>query len=173
MPSWDTIEQYWPGWLVILVVVVLTLNRLIEESAKVANVFGGVGRWWRQRALRRHQINLAADEFAQALTKAIQQAREEWEEEENEALAAMQRRVGSLAEISRAQNQTITELQFDMRCCTAYADYEALWHNRLRAHAARSPDGLVRLEDMPVHIPYFDFLVRFRENQRWREWIDQ
>lgn len=173
MLSWEMAEQYWPGWLVIIVIAVLTFNRMVEESAQVANFFGRFGRWWRKRALHRHQINLAADEFAQALTKAVQQAREEWEQEENEALVAMQGRVTSLADISRTQNTTISELQFDIRCCTAYADYEALWHNRLRAHAARSSDGLVRLEDLPVHIAYYDFLARFRENQRWREWIDQ
>lgn len=173
MPSWDTVEQYWPGWLVIIVVVLLTLNRLIEESAQVANSFGKFGRWWRRRALQRHQINLAADEFAQALTRAVEKARDEWEQEENEALIAMRGRVDSLVEVSKAQKETITELQFDMRCCTAYADYEARWHNELRAHAGRNGDGLVRLEDMPVHIPYFEFESRFRENPKWREWIDQ
>jgi len=172
MPSTDLLLNYWPAWLSLTVAVLLVLNKLIEESTKFANFFGRFGREVHKRALTRHHVDLAANEFAAAVQKAVEKARDEWEQEENEAIAALDRRLGILSQVATGQATHLTEVLGTQEMLKAYGEYEGLWHNALRDQAARSPDGSIRLAELPEHVTLYSFEAQYNRNPKWREWIN-
>lgn len=172
MPSADVLLAYWPGWFSLIVAVLLVLNKLIEESFKFASYFGGLGKKLHTRALARHHVNLAAEQFAVAVKNAVEAAREEWEAEDNEAISSLNTRLGTVSQVTSDQARHISELLEQDRIKGAYLDYEGLWHNKFRAEALRSADGRISISDLPVHMGYYEFEAQFRVNPKWREWSD-
>lgn len=172
MPNAELLTAYWPGWLACVVAFILAFNKLAEESYKFASLFGRWGKKIHAKALERHHINLAAEQFANAIRDAVEKARDEWEGEENEAIKALDQRLGTVSRVTTDQTAHINDLLFQVRCLTAYTDYEGLWHNRFRVAAARSGDGHMSLDDLPNHIGYYEFEAKYREDDDWRKWID-
>lgn len=172
MPSTDTLLSLWPGWLSLAVALILAFNKLVEESYKFASIWGKWGKQAHIRAMQRHHVDLAAEQFAAAVQTAVNHAREEWESEENEAIRALDDRLGTVSRVTADQKINIDELYFQVRCLTSYTDYEGLWHNTFRAQAARAVDGCISMADLPAHITYYEFEIQFKINQKWREWCD-
>lgn len=172
MPSTDLILTYWPGWLALAIAAVMAFNKAVEESYKFASYWGKWGKHVHARALARHHVDLAADQFATAVKNAVNDAREEWEAEDNEAIASLNTRLGTVSQVTSDQARHITELLEQDRIKGAYLDYEGLWHNKFRAEAVRSADGRVSLAELPVHMGYYEFEAQFRINPKWREWSD-
>lgn len=177
MPSSDLVLQYWPGWVSLAIGVLLTVNKLIEESEKFAKRLGPIGRKLRDRALKRHHVDLAAAEFAdavrKAVDKAVEEARRRWLEDENEAIKSLSGRLETVSDVTDEQEEAIGVLRSEVRCLTAYTEYEDSWHARLRAAAVRSPDGTILMTDLPHHTGYYDFEAKYRTNPNWRTWIDE
>lgn len=171
MPSTDLLVTYWPGWLALIIAGVMAFNKLVEESYKFASVWGKWGKAAHAKALARHHVDLAAEQFATAVKNAVNAARETWESEDNEAIKALDDRLGTVSRVTADQKTNIDELIFQVRCLTAYTDYEGVWHNKFRAMAARS-DGVLRLDELPGHMLYYEFEVQYKVNQKWREWSD-
>jgi hypothetical protein len=172
MPSTDLFTQYWPAWLSLAVAVLLVVNKLIEESTQFAQLFGRLGRKIHAYALTRHHIDLAANEFAEAVQRAVEAARDEWEQEENEAIAALDRRLRIVSQVTAGQATHITELLDTQQMLKAYGEYEGLWHNVLRDLAGRAPDGRIRLADLPEHVTLYSFETQYNRDPKWREWIN-
>lgn len=172
MPSWETLIGYWPGWVSLIVAGILTFNKLVEESYKFASLWGKWGKDLHAKALARHHVDLAAEQFATAVKNAVELARDEWEAEDNEAIAALDARLKTVSQVTGDQTRHIKELLEQDNIKSAYLDYEGLWHNRFRVAAARSEDGRLSLDDLPGHVGYYEFEASFRDNPRWREWSD-
>lgn len=172
MPSTDLLLTYWPGWLALTIAVVMAFNKAVEESYKFASIWGKWGKRVHAKALSRHHVDLAAAQFAQAVQKAVDTARETWEAEDNEAIKALDDRLGTVSRVTADQKINIDELIFQVRCLTAYTEYEGLWHNRFRAEAARAVDGRLSMADLPGHIGFYEFEVHYKANQQWRQWSD-
>lgn len=172
MPDWESLAAYWPGWLSLAVVMLLTFNKMVEESYKFASIWGKWGKKVHANALARHHINLAAEQFAVAVKDAVNAAREEWEAEDNEAIRALDDRLKTVGRVTADQKINIDELLFQVHCLTAYTDYEGLWHNKFRAEAARSIDGRLSLTHLPGHMVYYEFEAKFKVNPTWRQWSD-
>lgn len=170
MPSADLLLTYWPGWLALTIAAVMAFNKFVEESYKFASYFGKWGKKIHARALARHYVDLAAEQFATAVKNAVDTAREEWETEDNEAISSLNTRLGTVSQVTSDQAKHITELLEQDRIKGGYLDYEGLWHNKFRAAAVRSEDGRVSLTDLPVHMGYYEFEAQFRVNPKWREW---
>lgn len=172
MPSADLLTSYWPGWLALVIAGVMAFNKMVEESYRFASFWGKWGKQLHTKALARHHVDLAADQFATAVKNAVNAAREEWEAEDNEAIAALDSRLGTVSRVTADQAKHIRELLEQDQIKGAYLDYEGLWHNKFRAEAARAADGRIAIADLPGHMGYFEFEAEFRGNPRWREWID-
>lgn len=172
MPTVDSIISAWPGWAALLIGVLLVVNKLSEESEKFANRLGRVGRWLRTRSLKRHGFDAAAAIIAETVRievdKAVTAARKQWEEEDNEAIVALDRRLSAVSSTAAAQALDLETMRFSYNCCLAYADYEATWHNRLSVEVARH--GTIGLNDMPNHYSYYDFEKHFKTSTNWRKW---
>ena len=171
MPKAELFTAYWPGWLSLSFAALLVLNKFIEESATFAKAFGRLGRWLHTRALERHHVDLAANQFAAAVQKAVEQAREEWEQDENEALASLDRRLATVSRVTGDQERHIHDLLETQEILKTYGEYEGLWHNALRAAAAEG-NGTIHLHDLPEHITLYAFESRYRRDPKWRQWID-
>lgn len=162
--------QYWPGWLALGVSGFLIVNRLIEESAKFAGFLGAWGRRRHAKAMARHQLDLQAAQFGQAITDAIERARQSWESDENEALRALDLRLETVSGITEQQKKDIDELRFAVRVLTAYSEYESMWHGRFTRAIAEAGNGTIPLDRLPPHIDYWEFESRFHENTNWKSW---
>lgn len=171
MPSTDQLLSYWPGWLALLIAGMMAFNKLVEESYKFASYFGKWGKKLHTRALARHHVNLAAEQFAMAVKDAVEIARKQWEADDNEAIRALDERLGTVSRVTSDQKANIEELLFQVHCLTAYTDYEGLWHNKFRAIAARG-NGRMNLSELPTHMLYYEFETQFKMNPKWREWSD-
>lgn len=173
MPSIDLLTGYWPGWLSLVVAFILVVNKLAEESEKFANRLGSIGRRIRKKSLERHHIDLKAAEFAQAVRvevgKAVDEARQKWEEDENEAIAALDARLTTVSAVTAQQIIDIEGLNYQLRCAMAYTEYEATWHNRLSIQVANS-GGKICLDDLPLHFGYFEFEKTYKADTNWRKW---
>ena len=165
-------SQLWPAWLAIALAVLITLNQLLSESEKFANLLGRFGRTIHARARRLRRMDTL--EFTNALQEAVAKERQRWEEDEERALNIMESRLRYVTEITAAQQEQLEAIGFDLRCLTAYSQYEVAWHNRLRALALRADNngGSVPVEELPHHIEFADFENRCKSenNMRWREW---
>lgn len=173
MPTFDDLASFYPGWVALLIGVVLAFNKLAEESEKFAKTFGRLGREIRRRALLRHQIDLKAAEFALAVQAAVQEAvtraREEWEQDENEAIAALDARLSTVSKVTAQQLVDLEEMRFHVNCMSAYSDYETVWHNTLMVRVIEK-GGVFSLADIPHHIGYYEWEKAFRVNINWRKW---
>jgi hypothetical protein len=172
MPDWEALLAYWPGWVSLVVAAILTFNKLVEESYRFASIWGNWGKAMHAKALARHHVDLAAEQFATAVKNAVELARDEWESEDSEAIAALDARLKTVSQVTGEQVVHIRELLEQDRIKSAYLDYEGIWHNRFRVAAARSSDGRLSLDELPGHLGYYDFEAAFRENPKWREWSD-
>jgi hypothetical protein len=165
-------SEMWPAWLAIGFAILLTLNQLLSESEKFANLLGRFGRKLHARARDRRRMDTI--EFTSAVREAVNEERERWERDEERALKIMEDRLEYVTDITKAQQEQLKGLSFDLRCLTAYSEYETSWHNRLRMLAARAATngGKVPIEELPPHIGFGEFEERCKRegNMRWREW---
>lgn len=168
----DILLTYWPGWLSLAIAFLLAFNKAVEESYKFASMWGRWGKKVHAKALSRHHVDIAAGQFATAVRTEVEKAREVWEADENEAIQALNDRLGTVSKVTTDQSTHIQELLFTVRCLTAYTDYEGVWHNKFRATAARAVDGRMSLDELPGHMGYYEFEASYRDNPKWREWID-
>lgn len=165
--------EMWPAWLAMAVSGIIALNRAVEESSKFAGVLGGWGKKMHDRAIARKQVEFAAAELAEAVMKAVEDARRAWQSDENAALRAMDERLEAVAEVTTAQKKDLEEMRFQVRCQMAYSEYEIMWHHKLLVKVSQSPNGCLDYNDIPHHIDYWQFESMYRANDHWREWIDK
>lgn len=165
--------EMWPAWLAMAVSGVIALNRAVEESSKFASVLGRFGKRMHDRAIARKQVEFAAAELAEAVMKAVEDARKSWQSDENAAMRALDERLESVAEVTAAQRVDLEEMRFQVRCLMAYSEYEIMWHHKLMVKAAQSPNGCLDYDQIPEHIDYWQFEGVYRTNSHWREWIDK
>lgn len=151
----DAFLELWPAWLAVSISALLAFNRLIEESRKFAAFFGEWGRQRHEKAIKRHQVDLQASLFADAVQAAVAKAREQWEDEENEAIAALRVRLEEVARITGAQALDLANLRVELDKMSQYAEYEVEWHKRMRALA--SQDGPIPAADVPAHMNWWAF----------------
>lgn len=172
MPTIDSVIAAWPGWIALAIGVILTVNKFAEESEKFANRLGRVGRYLRSRSLKRHGFDAAAAVVAEAVRVAVdvavREARKKWEEEENEAIVALDQRLSTVSTVTAQQQVDLENMRFQYNCCLSYADYEATWHNRLSVKVASR--GSMSLEDLPNHYSYYDFEKAYKTSTNWRKW---
>lgn len=165
-------NSLWPAWLAIGFAILLTVNQLLSESEKFANLLGRFGRKMYERSRTRRRMDTV--EFNAAVREAVKVERKAWEEDEERALKVMEGRLEFVTEITTAQQEQLKELNFQIRCHTAYSEYEAEWHNRLRILMLRAAQngGTVAIDDFPPHMHYGDFedFCRQHGNMRWRDW---
>jgi hypothetical protein len=164
------IFAFWPAWLSLTVAAIVGFNYLIAESYKFAAFFGKWGKALHKRAMRRHRIDLISEEFAQAVSHAVELARDKWESEGNEALEALTGQLKTVSRITEDQKRLLDELLFKVRCMTVYTEYEALWHSRLRSMTAASVDDHIPIAMLAKHIDYYQFEVLYRANPNWQTW---
>lgn len=157
----DIFLSYWPAWLALVVSALIAFNRLIDESKKFASFFGEWGRKRHEKTLRRHQMDLQATHFADAVKQAVENARKAWEEDENEAISALDRRLLVVAKVTEQQSKDIATCQRKINVMSAYADYESSWHNRMRAVVAASSGGSVVVNDLPPHMNFWQFEAEY------------
>ena len=164
--------KLWPAWLAIALAVIVAVNQIISESSKFANLLGGIGRTLHARARERRRMDTI--EFTNAVHQAVKAERKSWEEDEERALQAMEGRLEYVAKITEAQQEQLKELNFQVRCLTAYSHYEVAWHNKLRIMAARADQngGVIPISELPHHMEYGEFEERCKTegHTRWREW---
>jgi hypothetical protein len=169
---WSEVVNLWPAWLAITLAGLVTVNQLISESSKFANVLGSIGRKLHERARERRRMDTI--EFSTAVREAVATERKGWEEDEERALKIMEGRLEYVTQITEAQQQQLKDLNFDIRCLTAYSHYETAWHNKLRMLAARADlnGGSIPIEHLPHHMEYSEFEERCKSegHTRWREW---
>jgi hypothetical protein len=148
------------------------LNQLITESEKFANLLGGIGRRMYARSKRRYQMDQI--EFSTAVRNAVNDERKKWEEDEARALKALDGQMDFVTETAKQQQQQLSELSFQVRCMTAYVEYEADWHHKLRMLLLKLDPkvGIVSVDDLPHHMDYTEFENKCKEskNTNWRRW---
>jgi hypothetical protein len=120
--------------------------------------------------MRRHRIDLISEEFAEAVSRAVETARDKWETEGNDALLALQGQLKTVSRITEQQRVQLTELLFKVRCMTVYTEYEALWHHKLRVMSNTAIDDHIPIAVLPKHIDYYQFEVLYRSNPDWQNW---
>ncbi|MGE2714178.1 hypothetical protein ACQI4L_08985 [Mycolicibacterium litorale] len=167
----DIVVGYWPAWLALAVSALLAINRLIEESRKFAGHFGEWGRRRHERAVKRHQIDLHASQFAGAVEKAVADARRKWEQEENEAIAALDARLEAVSKVTGQQRVDLDTVRKQLDIVGEYAEYEAAWHRYMRALAAQQGDvDCVPLNKVPTHMTWWAFEALHKQHGGGRDW---
>lgn len=168
------VAESWPAWLAVGLGALVGLNQLVTESEKFANALGRAGRAWHARARRRYRVDVA--EFNAALTERLEEERQRWRDEEARALVAVQGRLKYVTELVTTQQTEMTELEFQIRCFSSYAEYEADWHHRLRMLIIKADlNGRhINIDQLPDHIPFTDFEHECRvKGMNWRTWIGE
>lgn len=158
----------WPAWVAIAISGLLAFNRLMEESRKFAAFFGEWGRKRHDKAIKRHQIDLQASLFAEAVRAAVEKAREQWEEDENEAIIALRSRLEEVARITGEQALEITQVRITLDKMNQYADYEVQWHKIMRGLA--NDQELVPSESIPPHMNWWTFERLYDKLGNGKEW---
>jgi hypothetical protein len=166
----DKVTGYWPAWVAIAVATIVLLNQAITESKKFASALGKFGLWWYDRSRKRYQMDQI--EFSTAVRNAITDERKKWEEDESRALTVVTGQMDFVARTATEQQKQLAELSFQMRCMTAYVEYEAEWHHKLRMKLLTA-SGSVTIDDLPDHMHYSEFERNCREHgdviwQRWK-----
>lgn len=166
------IANYWPAWVAILVATLVMLNQLITESEKFANVLGSIGRKMYARSKRRYQMDQI--EFSKAVRDAVSDERQKWEDDEARALSAVEGQMTFVADVAEKQQIQLAELSFQLRCMTAYVEYEAEWHHKLRMRILTSDpvNAVISVEDLPDHLHYAEFERKCKDSNSlsWRSW---
>lgn len=161
------VASYWPAWVAISAAGLVTLNQAITESEKFANMLGRFGRAIYARSKRRYQMDQI--EFSRAVRAAVTEERHKWEADETRALNVVSGQMDFVATVAAAQQAQLNELNFRVRCMTAYVEYEAEWHHRLRMMLLSADGGLAVLPD---HYDYAEFerKCKAHNNMNWRTW---
>lgn len=159
--GWDAlllnhVPQQWLGIVVLAVFSLYALNKGIQESEALANKFGRFGRWIRARNHRKHPPAIPPDSLREVVSEAIRAAREDWEHEENQALKALERRVGSISTTSKQQAGDIKDLQKLVQAFTAFSVYDARWHHMVSVSHTDVA--------LPGHLDFFEFEPLWRAN---------
>lgn len=160
----------WPAWLALGVSGLIAINRGIEESGTIAKFLGGWAIRIHKSARKRHQLDLRTAEIAEAVTRAVEDARKRWELDENEAVAALDRRLNTMRGLTSQQADDISEMQLQRRTMMAYQEYELWWHHQLSVTAAKHADYCVPLSELPRHINFWEFEPAYRVDENWRTW---
>ena len=164
--------QFWPAWLAIAIASVVGLGQLLTESEKVANLFGKWGRKIYNKARQRNRMD--TEEFNRAVRDAVAEERERWERDEARALTIVEGEVKIVSDVAADQQRKMEEMYWTIRCLTAYTEYEADWHHRLRILVlqANANGGSIPISDFADHIHYAEFEKKCREhnNMNWRSW---
>lgn len=160
----------WPAWVALVLAALVGINELIKQSSTLANFLGGWARKIHARAAAGRQVDIASAEFTKFVADAVENAREKWEGDENEALASLSTRLETVRSVTAEQALNIAELQFQVRCMTAYTEYEAWWHHQLDTRKARAAESLL-VEDILDHMLYYEFEQKCRDqSMKWRTW---
>lgn len=166
------ISSYWPAWAAIGVATLVFVNQAITESEKFANLLGRFGRSIYARSKRRYQMDQI--EFSSAVQMAVASERQKWSEDEARALTVVTGQMTMIADIAKQQKIQLEELNFQLRCMTAYVEYEAEWHHRFRMVllSADVGNGLINTHELPDHMHYADFEKKCKDlkNMSWRTW---
>lgn len=167
-----TSSGWWPAWLAMAIAGLVAFNQAIAESKKFASLLGGWGRKMHDRARSRYQMDTA--EFNAAVRDAVADERARWDSEEARALTMVEGRLKYVTEITETQQKELQELSWSLRCHTAYTEYEADWHHKLRMKVvqANRDGGKIPIGDLPDHRSYYEFetLCKDKGNLNWRTW---
>jgi hypothetical protein len=167
-----SVVNYWPAWTAITVATLVMLNQAITESEKFANMLGRVGRAMYARSKRRYQMDQI--EFSRAVRDAVGEERHRWEADEVRALNVVTGQMEYVVTVAAKQQEQLNELNFRVRCMTAYVEYEAEWHHRLRMLVLRADvnGGAVGISELPPHHDFAEFERKCNENKStaWRTW---
>lgn len=166
----DLLANYWPAWIVVVAWVLSFLKKAIEDSEALARNFGRVGKKLRERALKRKQITMNANDVATAVTTAVEAEREKWANERDDVVEGLKGQVSDLSAIMTEQDQRIDRLTLEQRASRAYVEYEEWWHHQFSLLAATSTDDTVPRVKLPRHTPFYEFLPKFEQNPDWRQW---
>lgn len=170
MPT--TLLNYWPAWLGIAIATLVAVNQAITESEKFANTLGGWARKMHARAQKRHRMDTV--EFNEAVRDAVADERTRWENDEARSLKIVEGRLEYVTKITENQQTEMGALSFQVRCMTAYTEYEADWHHRLRLLILRANQngGEIAIQTLPDHMAYYEFetMCKQKGNLNWRTW---
>lgn len=154
------------------IAALVAFNQAIGESQKFANMLGKWGRKMHQRARANYRMDTT--EFNAAVRDAVADERERWEAEEARALTMVEGRLSYVTGITETQQKELQELSWSLRCHTAYTEYEADWHHKLRMKIvqANQDGGKIPIEMLPDHKSYYEFevLCKDKGNLNWRTW---
>lgn len=168
------LANYWPAWVAIAVATLVMLNQAITESEKFANLLGRFGRAIYARSKRKYRMDQI--EFSDAVRQAVADERKRWEEDETRSLTVVNERMAYVVGVAEKQSDQIKELSFQLRCMTAYVEYEAEWHHRFRMAVLRADkgDGTVVVNDLPNHMHYAEFEKKCKDtgDMNWRIWAN-
>lgn len=164
--------SYWPVWMAVLLSTVAGFYQIITEFQKFANLFGKWGRGIYTRSRTRFRMD--TEEFNKAVRDATAEERTRWEAEEARAMVLYEGRLRYVSELTEAQQKELQEIQWQLRCHHAHAEYDSEWHHilqRLIMQAARN-GGQIPITELPDHISFSDFEQCCRDNKSfaWREW---
>jgi uncharacterized phage-like protein YoqJ len=167
------ITSLWPAWTALGVGALVTLNQLLTESEKFANLLGSVGRKFYARSKLKYQMDQI--QFSTAVRAAVNDERKRWEEDESRALAVVTGQMAYVSSTAEEQQKQLEGLSFQIRCMTAYVEYEANWHHQLRMQMLRADsknDGMISIETLPNHMDYSDFEGNCKKfnSMAWRSW---
>jgi hypothetical protein len=166
------LASYWPAWMAIILSLLAGLYQLITEFRKFANLLGPLGRRLYDRSRTRHKMDTT--EFNQAVREATAEERERWEKDEARAMILYEGRLKHVSDLTEDQQRELKEVQWQLRCHHAHAEYDSEWHSilqRLIRRAARN-GGQIPIDDLPDHIHFSDFEQMCRDNKNfsWRTW---
>jgi hypothetical protein len=168
----STLASYWPAWLAIALAGMAGFYQVITEFSRFANLFGKWGRTLYQKSRERHRMD--TEDFHKAVRKAVEEERQRWDEDEARELATVQERLNYFIGLAELQQREMAELSFQTRCHTAYTEYEAEWHHRLRIAISQAlhNGGAVPVDKLPDHIHYAEFEKKCRDagTMSWRGW---
>lgn len=171
----NTAVEFWPVWLAVTIAVLVGTNQLLTESEKFANLLGRFGRKVYDRARARSRMDTV--EFSAAVRDAVKSERESWEAEETRAFAAVERDLAYVTGVTNRQQERLEEFEWSMRCLTAYTEYEADWHHRMRLAILKAEQngGVIPVEDLEEKFPHmhyreFEEKCRTANNMNWRSW---
>ena len=166
------VANFWPAWLAVVIASLVMLNQMITESEKFANMLGGWARKLHERAKRRYKMDTI--EFNEAVRQAVASERQRWESDEARALKAVEGQLTFVAKVAEDQQKQLNNLNWAQRCLTAYTEYEAQWHHKLRMAILKAEQngGHLPVDAVVDHIHYAEFEERCRKsgNMNWRAW---
>lgn len=119
----EHLPSQWLGMATLIIVVLYILGQLIERFEAIAKFFPFLGKWWHNR---KRPDTIGATDVA----KAVEQARDKWEQEGNEALKAIESKIESISRLAIQQTGEIAALNNTVRAFAAWSAYDSRWHHR-------------------------------------------